>query len=140
MKIQSAFTRAIRPAVVGATAIATIALPQVARADESGISFWIPGIFGSLAAVSQTPGWSLGSIYYHTSVSAFGAAAAAREIQVGRFSPTVNVSLNASINGQADLLLLVPNYTFATPVLGGQLSLSMMAVFGRTSTQAFTTG
>src|SRR5450631_4299673 len=99
MKIQSAFTRALRPAVVGAAAIATLALPQIAHADESGISFWLPGFFGSLAAVPQTPGWSLGSVYYHTSVAASGGVAAAREIQVGRFSPTVNVSLNANLNG-----------------------------------------
>ena len=80
MKIQLAFTRAIRPAVVGAIAITTIALPQIAYADESGVSFWLPGLFGSLAAVPVTPGWSLGSIYYHTSVSASGGVAAAREI------------------------------------------------------------
>jgi hypothetical protein len=33
-----------------------------ARADEDGVSFWIPGFFGSLAAVPQQPGWSLTSI------------------------------------------------------------------------------
>jgi hypothetical protein len=134
MKIQLSFSGAIRPALVGATAIATLALPQIAHADESGISFWLPGFFGSLAAVPQTPGWSLGSVYYHTSVSAFGGVAAAREIQVGRFSPTVNVSLNANLNAQADLLLLAPTYTFGTPVLGGQLALTMMGIFGRVNT------
>jgi hypothetical protein len=86
-------------ALVVAIAVATLALsPQISRADESGISFWVPGLFGSLAAVPQTPGWSLGTVYYHTSVAASGAAAAAREIQVGRFSPTVNVNLNVNLN------------------------------------------
>jgi hypothetical protein len=43
-----------------------------ARADEDGISFWILGFFGSLAATPQQPGWSLGSIFYNTNVSASG--------------------------------------------------------------------
>ena len=135
MKIQSAFTKAIRPAVVGAIAIATLALlPQISRADESGISFWVPGLFGSLAAVPQTPGWSLGTVYYHTSVAASGSAAAAREIQIGRFSPTVNVNLNVNLHAPPDLLFLAPTYTFATPVLGGQLAMGVTGIFGRNST------
>jgi hypothetical protein len=131
---QMKFKFAVRQVLLGATAIATLALPQAAHADESGISFWLPGFFGSLAAVPQTPGWSLGSVYYHTSVGASGSVAAARQIQIGRFTPTVNVSLNANLNAQADLMLLVPTYTFGTPVLGGQLSMSLMSVFGRAST------
>src|SRR5450631_2776612 len=95
---------------------------QVARADESGISFWLPGLYGSLAATPATPGWSVATIYYHTSGNASGAAAAAREAQVGRFSPNVNVNLNLALSGQADLIFIAPTYTFATPVLGGQLS------------------
>ena len=31
-------------------------------------------------------------------------------------------------------MLLVPTYTFGTPVLGGQLALSMMGIFGRVNT------
>jgi hypothetical protein len=124
---QSKFRRA-----GGAVAIAVLMLgPGIARADESGISFWLPGQYGSLAATPTTPGWALGAIYYHTSVSASGAAAAAREIQVGRFSPNVNVNLNLSLSGQADLVFLAPSYTFATPVLGGQLAISLASVYGR---------
>jgi hypothetical protein len=111
---------------------ASLALcPDVSRADESGISFWLPGLYGSLSATPTTPGWSMGAIYYHTSVDASGAAAAAREIQVGRFSPTINVNLNISLSGQADLLFLAPTYTFATPVFGGQLSATVASIFGR---------
>jgi hypothetical protein len=29
--------------------------PEVYRADESGISFWLPGLYGSLSAVPTTP-------------------------------------------------------------------------------------
>ena len=77
--------------VAGAAAL--LALPfQVAHADEGGVSFWLPGLFGSLAAVPVTPGWSLAEIYYHTSVSASGNVAAAKEIQIGRFlGPSMSV-------------------------------------------------
>src|SRR5712671_8209853 len=96
-------------------------LSDTAYADESGISYWLPGRFSSLAATPQVPGWSMAEVYYHTTVSAFGAAAAAREIQIGRFSPTVNVNLNVNLHAPPDLLVLNSTYTFATPVLGGQL-------------------
>jgi hypothetical protein len=110
---------------------ALVLCPEISRADESGISFWLPGQYASLAAVPQTPGWALGTIYYHTSVTGSGNVAAAREIQIGRFSPTVNVNLNLSLSGQGDLAILAPSYTFATPVLGRQLALSMASVYGR---------
>jgi hypothetical protein len=58
--------------------------PQVSRADEGGVSFWVPGFFGSLAAAPQQPGWSLTTIYYHTSVSAGSSVALAREFEIGR--------------------------------------------------------
>src|ERR1700722_18600994 len=92
---------------------------SVSLADESGTSFWLPGTFGSLAAAPGTPGWAVASVYYHTSVSAGADVAAAREIQIGRFNPALNVNLNASLHATADLALIVPSYTFATPVLGG---------------------
>ncbi|WP_339034152.1 transporter [Bradyrhizobium symbiodeficiens] len=118
---------------IAAAAAATSVSPQIALADESGISFWLPGLYGSLAATPATPGWSLATIYYHTNVNASGGAAAAREFQVGRFSPTVNVDLNLSLRGQADLMFIAPTYTFATPVLGGQLSATLASVYGRNS-------
>jgi hypothetical protein len=61
-----------------------------ARADEGGVSFWVPGFFGSLAAVPQQPGFSYASIYYHTSVSAGADVAFAR--QVNRGNITANFS------------------------------------------------
>src|SRR5438874_12451336 len=96
-------------------------VPGAAYADETGVSYWLPGRFSSLAATPQVPGWSMAEVYYHTTVSAFGAVAAAREIQIGRFSPTVNVNLNVNLHAPPDLLILNPTYTFTTPVLGGQL-------------------
>ena len=116
--------------VIGAFALA----PQRAVADESGVSFWLPGLFGSLAAVPVQPGLSGAMIYYHTTVSAGGDVSAAREAQIGGSGVTVKANLNANLNANADLALFVPSYTFATPVLGGQAAVSLMAVYGRMST------
>lgn len=119
---------------LGCMAAAILVLcPTASFADESGISFWLPGLEGSFAATPTTPGWSVATIYYHTSVSATGAAAAARQFQVGRFSPTVNVDLNLALRGQADLQFIAPTYTFAEPVLGGQFSATLAGVWGRNS-------
>jgi hypothetical protein len=45
----------------------------------------------------------------------------------------VNVNLNLSLSGQGDLVVLSPTYTFATPVLGGQLSVGVASWFGKSS-------
>jgi hypothetical protein len=106
---------------------------SVSLADESGTSFWLPGTYGSLAAVPGTPGWAVASVYYHTTVNAGADVAAAREIQIGRFNPSLNVNLNASLHATADLAIIVPSYTFATPILGGQLAVQMGTITGSTS-------
>jgi hypothetical protein len=106
---------------------------SVSLADESGTSFWLPGTFGSLAAAPGTPGWAVAAIYYHTTVNAGADVAAAREVQIGRFNPSLNVNLNASLHATADLAIIVPSYTFATPVLGGQLAVQMGTITGTTS-------
>jgi len=114
------------------TVAAVLALcPEISRADESGISFWLPGQYASLVAAPATPGWALGVVYYHTSVSASGAAAAAREFQVGGIPRTVNINLNLNLSGQGDVVFLAPSYTFAQPVLGGQLAVTLASVYGR---------
>jgi hypothetical protein len=122
----SAATALICVGLLSATSFASLA-------DESGTSFWLPGQFGSLAAVPGTPGWAVASVYYHTTVNAGADVAAAREIQIGRFSPSVTVNLNASLHATADLAVIVPSYTFATPVLGGQLAVQMGTITGTTS-------
>src|SRR6266478_4915621 len=118
---------------IGAAIALLGCLTETAYADESGISYWLPGQFGSLAAAPAVPGWSGAAVYYHTTVAASGAAAAAREIQIGRFSPTVNVNLNVNLHAPPDLLILNPTYTFATPVLGGQLAVGVTGLFGRSA-------
>jgi hypothetical protein len=118
---------------IAAIAAGLALCPDISRADESGISFWLPGQYASLVAAPTTPGWALAAVYYHTSVNAQGAAAAAREFQVGGFSRTVNINLNLSLSGQADLVFLAPSYTFAQPVFGGQLAVTLASVYGRNS-------
>jgi hypothetical protein len=109
---------------------AALSLPRISLADEGGVSFWLPGQFGSLAAVPQVPGWSLAAVNYYASVTSGGDVAAAREVTIGRFNPTVNVNLNTSLNAHADLIVLYPSYVFANQILGGQLAVSMAGVVG----------
>ncbi len=109
-------------------------LPAISFADENGVSFWLPGLFGSLAAVPQQPGWALTVMNYYDSVGASGAVAASREIEIGRFNPTVNVNPNVNLHANIDAGLINPNYVFATPVLGGQLTLGVMGLVESNST------
>src|SRR5215831_18528544 len=101
-------------AVAAVVASLAMALPAPSRADEGGISFWVPGLFGSLAALPGVPGWAFTAIYYHASVDA---GADANFPRGGR--------IDVGIKGQADLGLFGPTYIFATPVLGGQFAVSL---------------
>jgi hypothetical protein len=96
-------------------------------ADEGGVSFWLPGLFGSLAAAPLQPGWSLTAFNYYTSVSGSGAVGAAREITAGKLA---TANLNVNLTADANLVAFTPTYVFATPVLGGQLSLGMLGIVG----------
>src|SRR6516165_3149805 len=101
-------------AVLTAIALA-FAVPGIARADEGGVSFWIPGFFGSLAAVpSQAPGWSVTSIYYHDSVSGGANVALAREFELGRVPGTLtaSASFTGNVNASVNIDMMVPAYTF----------------------------
>jgi hypothetical protein len=113
--------------------IAVVATPNTSTADEGGVSFWLPGLYGSLAALPAQPGWSFATIYYHTSLNAGGNVAAAREVTIGKLNPTVNVNLNANLNAQVDLEFLAASYVFQPPVLGGQFALGMAGAFGRSN-------
>jgi hypothetical protein len=115
---------------VAIAAIAVIAGQPAALADEGGVSFWLPGQFGSLAAVPAQPGWSFANIVYMTDVRASGAVAAARQVTIGRLNPTVNVSLNASLHAFIPADFVNATYVFASPVLGGQLAVGMTGAFG----------
>jgi hypothetical protein len=109
-------------------------ISTLAVADEGGISLWLPGQFGSLAAAPQQPGWSFANIYYHTSVSAGGDVAAARQFTTKAFTRTATANLNASLNAHADLDFVSVNRVFETRVLGGQLAVGVTSAAGYNST------
>jgi hypothetical protein len=123
--------RSLRP-VAAIFAFLTIACsPGVSFADEGGVSFWIPGLYGSLAAAPQVPGWEIGFVDLYNPVSASGNVAAARQVTISKFSTTVNVNLNAALKANPNLILANPTYVFASPIFGGQFAVSMAGAFGR---------
>jgi hypothetical protein len=100
-------------------------------ADEGGVAFWVPGFFGSMSAAPLEPGWSVAAIYYHADVSASGNAALSKQITIGRFNPTINVSINANVHGTGDIGFLSPQYVFETKVFGGQAAAALVEAYGR---------
>jgi len=135
MRQQTIIRRSPMRAVASALVLgALIAAPTIAAADEGGVSFWLPGFFGSLAAAPLQPGWTVATTYYHTTVSASGDVALAREFEIKRIPIGLSANLSGSINANADLALLNPTYVFATPVLGGQAAVGFLGIYGRTST------
>jgi hypothetical protein len=117
-----------------ALVLGLIVAPVVASADEGGVSFWIPGFYGSLAATPLQPGWTVATIYWHDSVSAGRDVALAREFQTNRVPVNLVAALSGSVNANIDVAFVNAIYTFATPVLGGQANVGLMGVYGRENT------
>ena len=95
-----------------ALALASFAA-QPALAASGGVSFWLPGIFGSLAAVPVTPGWAYSTIYLHLNEKAGGG-------QNFVTSGGIPGSVTAGLNAHADAFVMGITYTSPMPVLGGQ--------------------
>jgi hypothetical protein len=113
--------RRSRIAAVGALIFAFAGFPVTpTRADEGGLSFWLPGLYGSLAATPVEPGWSFQSVYIHTKVDAGG----------GKVFPRGG-RLEAGVRGHANLVAMGPSRVFASPVFGAQMALSVLAVAGQ---------
>src|SRR5262245_29000103 len=68
-----------------------------AKADEGGVSMWVPGFFGSLAATPATPGFAFANILYHSSISAGADVAFARQVSRGNITANFTGNLNLSI-------------------------------------------
>jgi hypothetical protein len=98
-------------------------VPCVAPADDGGASAWLPGQYASFAAVRGDPGFSLEAVFYGRSASATAGTDFPRG---GR--------LLAGYNTREQYLFLTPSYTFAQPVLGGQLWLGVTFAAGRADT------
>lgn len=110
---------------------AVICSANASLADEGGVGFWFPGLFSSLAAVPQVPGWAVGIVNLYNPVSGGGNVAAARQVTINNLPVNVNVNLNATIKANPNLVLVDPTYVFATPVFGGQLAASLAGAYGR---------
>src|SRR5262249_6741319 len=82
----------------------------------------------------QQPGWSLTNILYNTNVSAGADVGLAREFQIGRVPLNFSGTVNASVKADVPLGLVLPQYVFATPVLGGQLAVGIVASYARNDT------
>ena len=106
-------------AMIGAATLSS----QPAAADETGVSFWLPGLFGSLAAVPLQPGWSFSTTNYFTSVSA------GKDVDFELGGRVV-----AGLDARVDLQYSTVAYAFPTPVLGGEAILSMSSIFANNDT------
>ena len=84
-----------------------------AHADEGGVSFWVPGQYGSFAAIAPSPGWSLPLVFYDYR----GSKGAERVLPNGQVS--------GNLSGSFDGLFVVPTYTLGTTILGAVPSFSM---------------
>ncbi|MBR0740701.1 transporter [Bradyrhizobium liaoningense] len=107
--------RALAMVALGAIAL----VPVSAKADNGGIGFWLPGTMGSLSAVPGQPGMSYTFQYIHLDAVAGGGKAFQN-----------NASIVAGLHAKADVGVFLPTYTFATPVLGGQLTIGAATVPG----------
>jgi hypothetical protein len=106
--------------------LATLAcfdLPCTAAADEAGVSFWLPGQYGSFAAVPSEPGWSFESSYYHAS------ADDSREISFQRGG-----AIQAGMTSPSDLFMFTPTYAFATRIFGAQAAFGTTILYGKNAT------
>ena len=102
-----------------------------ADADEAGISFWVPGTYGALAAAPLPQGFSLAEVYYHSPVKAGADVATAIQIPRAGILTKLPATLDFHLGVQTDLMLSIPTYVFATPVFGGQLSVGLLIPYGR---------
>lgn len=109
-------------------AIALISQSTLALADEGGASVWLPGQFGSFAAVPGDPGFSLETMVYVRRASATASTTFSR-----------GFSLLAGLNVNEQYLYITPTYTFETPVLGAQLALGVTFSLGHSGTEVFGT-
>jgi hypothetical protein len=108
--------------------LATLFFSEMAAADEAGVSFWLPGQYGSFTATPSQPGWAFDATFYH----ATAAASAGRSFARGR-------GIQTGVKSPSDYVMWTPTYVFATPVLGGQAAVGMTSLLGRNTTSVSAT-
>src|SRR5262245_36375072 len=88
-------------AIAAAAAVICLTVTTTpARADFGGISFWLPGLMGSLTAVPGQPGWSWMTMYIHLSQEASGG----KTFLLGG-------AFVAGVKARADVVASGPSYT-----------------------------
>jgi hypothetical protein len=92
---------------------------ESARADEGGVSFWLPGQYGSFAAEAPTPGWSLSASWYVMSAD----ASASKEFARGG-------SVRGGIDSHGNFLYVFPTYALRDTIAGGTLAFNLGWAFG----------
>jgi hypothetical protein len=102
------------PAAMGAGLAIVVLHGSSTRADEGGVSFWVPGQYGSFAAIAPSIGWSLPLVYNNYG----GSIGRDQQLTRGHL-------LTAGLSGSADSLFIVPTYTLGTTILGAIPSVSM---------------
>lgn len=109
-------------------ALSCFYFPCAAAADEAGVSFWLPGQYGSFAAEPSEPGWSFESTYYHASAAASSGVSFERDaaIQAGMKSPS-------------DFYMFTPTYAFKTPIFGAQAAFGATVLYGKNATSVSAT-
>ncbi|WP_346283226.1 hypothetical protein [Bradyrhizobium sp. BRP22] len=116
-------TAAEKPSILALAATLVILAPSSAKADAGGVSFWLPGTFGGLAATPVTPGWSYETMYIHLQQY----AGAGREFGT---SGGARGSVVTGLNARADVLVEGVTCTSALPVFGGQAAFTLLAAPG----------
>ncbi len=97
-----------------------------ALADEGGASAWLPGQFASYASVPGDPGFSFETMFYGRKASATAGTSFSR-----------GGGLLAGLDVSEQYLFLTPAYTFADPVLHGQLWVGVTFSMGRNDTSVW---
>jgi hypothetical protein len=95
----------------------------VALADEGGVSFWLPGQYGSFAAIAPSSGWSLPLVFYGYQ----GSAGAGRVLPRGRL-------LSSGLSSSFDALFITPTYSPDTTIFGARPSFSLSFAPGYNAT------
>jgi hypothetical protein len=92
------------------------------------VSFWLPGQYGSFAAVPSDPGWSFENSYYHAS------AEASRGISFERGG-----AIQAGMKSPSDFFMFTPSYAFKTPIFGAQAAFGTTILYGKNATSVSAT-
>lgn len=110
------------PLVFAATLLVAI-LGRPASADEGGASFWLPGQYGSFAALPPDPGFSMPLVSYFYSAQAGGEVL------------TSGAQVRLGVDTEYFAQFFVPTYAFDSKLWGGQpvISLALIPAYNSVS-------